>query len=252
MEISISIVTYNSENIIEFFLKDLISKTLSYKPKIFIVDNCSTDNTVTILKRFKEEFGVNLVLQSINKGFGYGHNQILNKINSNFHIILNPDIFLTSVDSISKLINFLNKYPSIGMVSPKLIGFDNKEQALLKFKPSFFDFFIRFFIPKYINKKKTLFGLKSGFYHVDFLSGAFLFLRTELFRKIGGFDENFFMYLEDADLTHRVNKISQSVYLPEITVVHKWERMSHKKFRFFKIMIQSVFYYYRKWGFILF
>lgn len=72
--------------------------------------------------------------------------------------------------------------------------------------------------------------------------------RTCMFKLIRGFDDKFFMYLEDADITRRVNIVSEAVFFPEARVVHAWERGGHKSFRLFFVTIQSMLIYFRKWG----
>lgn len=76
----------------------------------------------------------------------------------------------------------------------------------------------------------------------------FLVIRTELFKQIKGFDDGFFMYLEDADLCKRVNEVSKLMYYPGASVIHKWEQGSHKNRKLFKCHVQSMKYYFNKWG----
>lgn len=83
---------------------------------------------------------------------------------------------------------------------------------------------------------------------VPFAQGSFLVIRTELFRELEGFDERYFMYMEDADLCKRVNNVSSLWYCPDTAVIHKWERGSHKDKKLLKIHILSMFRYFRKWG----
>jgi GT2 family glycosyltransferase len=89
----------------------------------------------------------------------------------------------------------------------------------------------------------------STSFDVPFASGCLMALRTDLFRQIGGFDENIFLYAEDADLTQRVNQVSRTVYVPGAKVRHDWQRSSYRKFRMFSKHVRSLLYYFRKWGF---
>ena len=73
-------------------------------------------------------------------------------------------------------------------------------------------------------------------------------IRTELFQKLGGFDERFFLYMEDADLCKRVNRVSRLCYCPDTKVIHKWEKGSHKSKKLFKLHVQSMISYFKKWG----
>ena len=85
-------------------------------------------------------------------------------------------------------------------------------------------------------------------FRVPFGQGSFLVVRTELFKELNGFDDNFFMYLEDADLCKRVNQISKLMYFPNATVIHKWGRGSHTNKTLFKYHLQSMMVYFKKWG----
>ena len=70
---------------------------------------------------------------------------------------------------------------------------------------------------------------------------------TEVFRRVGGFDRRYFMYFEDADLTRTISKTCRTVFCPQITVIHLWERAGAKKLKYFLIQVQSMFRYFRKW-----
>ena len=92
----------------------------------------------------------------------------------------------------------------------------------------------------------------SKTFQVPFGQGSFLIIRSELFKEIGGFDDNFFMYVEDADLCKRVNQVSKLMYYPGARVIHKWEKGSHKNRMLLKYHVQSMIYYFRKWGMKIF
>ena len=83
---------------------------------------------------------------------------------------------------------------------------------------------------------------------VPFAQGSFLVIRTELFRQLGGFDERYFLYMEDADLCRRVNEVSELRYCPKAEVIHKWGKGSHKNFKLFCIHVKSMIAYFGKWG----
>lgn len=85
-------------------------------------------------------------------------------------------------------------------------------------------------------------------FQVPFGQGSFLVVRSELFKDLGGFDDNFFMYCEDADLCRGVNQVSKLMYFPGARVIHKWEAGSHRNKTLFKYHVQSMKYYFKKWG----
>lgn len=84
---------------------------------------------------------------------------------------------------------------------------------------------------------------------IEFATGCFMMVRTELFKKINGFDEIFFMYFEDADLSKRVRQYGKIVFYPDTFVVHLWNRASAKKIKFLFIHISSMIKYFCKWKF---
>jgi GT2 family glycosyltransferase len=85
-------------------------------------------------------------------------------------------------------------------------------------------------------------------YDIPYLSGCFMFLRTETLKKVGFFDDKIFMYLEDADLTRRFLEVSRTVYFPKAHIFHHFAKLTHKKVKFKWITVQSAFIYFNKWG----
>ena len=87
-------------------------------------------------------------------------------------------------------------------------------------------------------------------YDIPYLSGCFMFFRMEVINKIGFFDEKIFMYLEDADITRRVLKVSRTIYFPKVKVYHHYEGLTHKLWKFKVITIKSAITYFNKWGWV--
>ena len=83
---------------------------------------------------------------------------------------------------------------------------------------------------------------------VPFLSGCFMFLRTEALKKVGLFDEQFFLYTEDADLSRRIHKHYRTVYYPQVTIYHYHQRGSYRNFWLMWCNIKSAIRYFNKWG----
>lgn len=84
---------------------------------------------------------------------------------------------------------------------------------------------------------------------VPFISGSFMFTRASIIKQLNGFDERFFMYFEDVDLCKRVRTVSRSLYCPDVSVVHRWERASHKSLKWTFVFALSGLKYFYKWGF---
>lgn len=248
--ITCGIVTYNSAEEINVALSSLVERI--DEKDIYVFDNASTDETVSIIKeKFPE---VNLIESKSNLGFGAGHNQILKEINSNYHIIVNPDIEIKE-DTINELEECLNKNEDVICATPLILNMDGTEQKLPKRYPK-----IKYFIGGRLeNKFKFAKKLRSEYTRsderlteladIEFCSGCFMFVRTNALLKIGGFDERYFLHFEDADLTRMLQKKGRTVYYPKAIVIHKWKRDNVKNKKIAKIALQSMFKYFMKWGY---
>jgi GT2 family glycosyltransferase len=248
-DISLSIVTYNNEAIIEKTIEILIShleNKLSYV--LFVIDNNSKDDTV---KKVQSCNG-NIVLIRNNKnlGFGAGHNIILDKIDSKYHIVINPDITIVN-DVISEMYEYMENNKEIGLLTPLVKHPDGDIQYLCKRNPTVTDLFIRLVLPNNFKKRQDYFTMKETGYdkpfEVEYATGCFMFFRTEIFKQLKGFDEHIFLYLEDADITRRVNQISKTIFYPYNYVIHDWQRGAHKNLKLMWINVKSAIWYFWKW-----
>ncbi len=248
-DISITIVAYNNETDVKDAVRSIMEQTNGkLSKKIYIVDNSTEANQLSSLA---EEYA-DVVYQrpGENLGFGGGHNYVLPELDSQYHAIVNPDILLTE-DSFSVLLSFMEQSQA-GMAVPRLLDEKGNLQAVYRRELTVFDMAVRMFFSAHFHKRQYYHTMQDMDYGkpflVPFAQGSFLVIRTELFRELGGFDERYFMYMEDADLCKRVNKVSSLWYCPGTAVIHKWERGSHKDMRLLRIHISSMFQYFRKWG----
>lgn len=247
---SICIVTHNNEKEILKLLKSIYEFTKNINFKVYIVDNNSSDNTASLIKENYKE--VTLIESKVNLGFGRAHNLVLGKVNSVFHVILNPDIVLCS-NAIGKLITYLKNNPGVTLATPKIVYPNGQVQMLPKKDPKL-KYMLAGKLEKYskyfsdIRKEYTMQGKEEKQpFSIDFCSGCFMMIRTEVFKKLGGFDERFFMYLEDADLSRRARKYGKIMFVPDVKVIHTWHRESSKNIKFLLIHIISMFKYFKKW-----
>lgn len=247
---SIGIVTYNNEAEIGALLKSIFKYTKDIHFQIYVVDNASTDNTVRIIK---ENYpAVKVLAMKKNLGFGAGHNQLIPYIHSDYHVIVNPDIQLCS-NAIADLAGYLNGNPDVALVGPKILNADGTEQHLPKQKPK-----LRYLLSGRLEKHSRFFNELRADYtlmnrredepiEIDFSSGCFMVIRTAVYKQIEGFDEQFFLYLEDADLTLRAKAYGRVVFYPAVSVIHSWKRASAKKTKYFFIHINSMRKFMWKW-----
>ncbi|MDK1724762.1 glycosyltransferase family 2 protein [Dellaglioa algida] len=250
-DLSLAIVTYNNEEKIVGTIRSIVNaipSEVSYR--IYIIDNGSKDNTISNLKKIKNK-SIQIVTSDKNAGFGYGHNFILDRINSKFHIVINPDITIRDNKQLQMMIDYFNNH-TIGMIVPNLLNDDGTTQYLLKNNPTVLDITIRFFGNKFFSKRQRKFVNMQTNYdeiiNVQYASGAFMAFDTKIFIEIHGFDTRFFMYFEDADITRRVNQVSKAIFLPTMKVNHSWSRAGHKKVRYMIITFKSMVKYFNKWG----
>jgi len=255
--VSISIVTYNNDKVIKKCLQNIFQNINNTDFELIIVDNNSSDSTVSIIE--KDYKNVRLIKNNRNIGFGAAHNIAIKLRKGKYHLVLNPDIIFTE-NAVEKLLNFMEKNPDVGLVSPKILFPNGSIQYLCRRLPSLFDFIIIRFMPKFIRKffqaRIDYYEMRETGYNkimdVLFLTGAFMLIRSSVLDKIGGFDENLFMYFEDIDLCRRIKKISRTVFYPHTSVIHLWEGGTRKNIQLLLTSIRSAIYYFNKWGLKLF
>lgn len=254
-DITISIVTYNCEKTIGKTLDSLLSHLPEgLSCQVFVIDNGSLDRTLAEVEPYCEKITL-IHSPNGNIGFGAAHNLILDRIDSDMHIIMNPDITFADSTSIGTLFGYLKSHPDTGLVVPRIVDPEGNLQYLCRRNPTVLDLALRFIPGGHFRKRMDYHAMKDQDYgksfDVPFASGCFLAIRTALFKELKGFDEGFFLYAEDADLSRRVNQTARTVYVPEAVVVHEWQRSSYKNLAMTRIHLRSLWHYFRKWGFQL-
>ena len=255
-KLSATIVAYNNYSDIQAALASIEKHTdKSVSKKIYIVDNgASVSNEMERRKfiRFVNQLDdAEYINAHRNLGFGKGHNYVLPFIDSTYHAIINPDILLEH-DALKAITDYLDKNPDVGMCIPNITDQSGERLSVYREELTVFDMFVRMFCKGLFKKRQARHTMQyqnySEPFQVPFGQGSFLVIRTDLLKELNGFDDRFFMYLEDADLCKRVNQKSKLMYLPDATVIHKWEQGSHKDKTLFKYHLQSMRYYFKKWG----
>ena len=252
-DLSASIVVYKSDvEILEKTIQSFLRSALD--SKLYIIDNSPTDrlklvvNDPRIIYRFNNK----------NLGFGAGHNTILREIlnESKYHIILNPDVYFDE-GVIPSLCYFMDRHSEIGQVMPKVLYPDGRLQPLCKLLPTPQTLIKRRFFSFHkssLENENYRYELRFSGYDkimdVPFLSGCFMFLRTEALKKVGLFDERFFLYTEDADLSRRIHKHYRTVYFPQTSIYHYYQRGSYRNIWLMWCNINSAIRYFNKWGWV--
>ena len=248
--ISASIVLYkNPEEDIISCLRSLEKTDIQ---SIFIIDN-SPDERLQSVACSSEL--VTYIHNPKNPGYGAGHNIGLKKSlerDFKYHLVVNADIYFET-DIIKDIVEYLNVNTSVGALMPKVRYPNGETQYLCKFIPTPYNLFARRFLPKFFKEKNERKFKMMDYNHsmilsVPYLSGCFMFLRNESISNIGFFDENFFMYPEDIDLSRRIALKYDTIYFPKVTVTHKHEEASRKSFRMLIIHMWNMVKYFNKWG----
>lgn len=243
------IVTYNNMKCIEQTIDSILEHTDPMKFRLYVVDNHSTDGTPDFIRKKYPQ--VCLVEPGDNRGFGAGHNVVLPMLESKYHFVINPDIILRD-DAVDKICAFMDENPDIGVVSPKICFPDGTLQVLGKRNPRLkYLIASRFRDSEKMNKLLEEYAMLdrdlSSPQDIECTSGCFIGFRTEIFKQLGGFDERYFMYFEDADISREAKKLTRVVYYPYATIYHVWERASKTNKKLLLIHIKSMFKYFIKW-----
>jgi hypothetical protein len=192
-----------------------------------------------------------------NIGFGAAHNLAIKyayEQGSKLHFFINPDITLKP-EVISDLIDSMNLNPSIGLMMPNILNSDVTIQYLPKLIPSPFSIIaikIIFILP-FFNKYIYMYELRTlpiiGIFDVPIVSGCFSVIRREAIEYTNGFDERFFLYFEDWDLSRRISIKFRTVINASINVTHDYSSGANKHLKLFFVYLSSAFKYFKKWGF---
>jgi GT2 family glycosyltransferase len=234
-----------------------IEKLVQSLRKVELIDTIYLiDNSPTLSTDYNQLAAI-YIFNNKNMGYGAAHNIAMRKSieqNTEYHLVINPDIIIEP-EIISKIAAFMNNNTIIGHLMPKIFYPDGQIQYLCKLIPTPFDLIFRRFLPAKCTEKRThTFEMRASGYNkimnVPYLSGCFMFLRVKALKEVGLFDERFFMYPEDIDLTRRIHSKYQTVFYPEVSVIHNHAQDSYKNYRMLWIHISNMVKYFNKWGWI--
>ncbi|MCQ2485607.1 MAG: glycosyltransferase family 2 protein [Clostridia bacterium] len=246
-----SIVTYNNMKTIDKTLATLFEFTKDIDFKLYVVDNGSADGTPEYIEKNYPQ--VEVIKTNKNIGFGAGHNVAIEKIDSEYHAVINPDIVMIE-NAIKEMADYMDKNGDIGLLSPEIRFPDGRIQILGKRNPHF-----KYLVAsrmrgdepgKLLKEYAMLDTDLSKPLEIENATGCFMMFRTSVLKEIGGFDERYFMYFEDADITRKVSKVARVVFYPDAKVSHVWARDSKRDTKLMIIHIQSMLKYYAKWKMI--
>jgi GT2 family glycosyltransferase len=200
--LTIIIVNYNGETLLKPCLDSVLSQKKFFSNfNIIVVDNASEDNSLSVLNHYLND--IELIKNKKNVGFSAAHNQLIPQLKTDYMWLLNTDtLFEHTIDVFNPILNYLDKHPNVSGLSPKLLNTDGSLQSQGG-------------------------GLNQWVYHakktrkVSFLCGAALFIRTQFFLEIGGFDNRLFFYNDDFDFAKQSKRHKKKlIYFPSIQITH--------------------------------
>jgi GT2 family glycosyltransferase len=201
-------------------------------------------------------FSVSFSAQPRNLGFGHGHNSVIDHLTSQYHLVLNPDVELQS-DTLLAGLDSLSLGEEIVLVAPRAMGRNGKQEFLCKRYPSVLVLLLRGFAPAFARR---VFQSRLEAYEmrdvcsgdrpadVPIASGCFMLMRTAALQAVGGFNEDFFLYFEDFDLSLRLGREGRLVFDPAMAIVHHGGYAANKGRLHLKYFIRSGILFFNRHG----
>ena len=253
MDISIIIVSYNTEELMKNCLKSVFEKIQDVSFEVFVVDNNSNDGSCKIIE---QEFPqVKLIKNNENKGFGVANNLAIRESNAKYVFLLNSDTILLN-NAVMIFFEFMEQAENQnvsccgGNLYDEKLNYGYSYSIFPTIEQVFFKrFYLDKFFKNYYQKRFALGGYEesASVKEVDSVSGADMFLRKSVLDEVGLFDEDFFLYYEETELSWRMNKSGyKSVIVPDARVIHLAGASESESFDKFKIVKQSELMFFEK------
>ncbi len=251
MDVSIIIVNYNTKDLTLQCINSIYEKTQGISYEVILVDNASVDGSK---EYFQSDNRIIYIYSEENLGFGRANNLGCTKTSGKYLFLLNSDTILLE-NSIKIFFDYMEKNDEISACGGNIVNYDHKNISIGGNFPTLFNDFlqigfykiIRNYYSIYYSISQTISDLKDN--SIDYIVGADIFIRKEIFEELGGFDPSFFMYYEETDLFKRMfDKGLKSVILRETSIVHLVGSSSSSLINSnkYRMIHQSKMKYYRK------
>jgi len=234
LDLSIIIVNYNVKEFLQNLIHSIEKASTKITKEIIVIDNASDDGSVEFLK---EKFPqVKLIVNQKNLGFGKANNIGLKQATGKYILLINPDTIVAE-DTFEKMIQFFETNKNVGLAGCKILNPDGTLQlACRRSFPGPWTSFTKVTGLSLLFPKSKLFARynltyldENQSYEVDAISGSFMIMRREVYKKVGGFDEQFFMYGEDLDICYRIQKAGFKVFYVHTTQIIHYKGESTKR-----------------------
>ncbi|CAE6923380.1 N-acetylglucosaminyl-diphospho-decaprenol L-rhamnosyltransferase [Paraburkholderia nemoris] len=192
-----------------------------------------------------------------NVGYGRGHNLAIERATSAYHLVLNPDVDLDPAALVEAL-TFFERHPDAGLLAPRIGDENGGLQYLCRRYPTLFDLFVRGFLPhgvqRYFRRRLSRYEMRDVInerevvWDPPIVSGCFMLFRTDLLKRLAGFDPRYFLYFEDYDLSLRAHDVARIAYVPSVRVLHHGGGASRKGSAHLKMFAASAFKFFNRFG----
>lgn len=219
MKVAIVILNWNGRGFLQKFLPSVITYNSSYS-EIIVADNASSDDSIDFLR--KEYPQVRIILNPENGGFAKGYNDALKQVNAEYYVLLNSDVEVTA-GWIDAVVTLMDGDKNIAACQPKIKAYDNKE--LFEYAGAAGGFIDKYGYPfcrgRILDEIEADKGQYNDVREIFWATGACMFIRSECFHKVNGFDEDFFAHMEEIDLCWRLKNLGYKIfYCPDSVVYH--------------------------------
>ncbi|MBU9332412.1 glycosyltransferase [Burkholderia multivorans] len=265
--LSVSVVTFHSDAamLVQTFsslcvaCRELREARPGLAIRVFLINNGGDAAKLTAARNIFLDAGIECSVLTGHGNIGYarGHNLSINVVDGDYHLVLNPDID-TAPDALKLALDFLDGHSDAGLLTPRIDDQRGNIQYLCRRFPALLDLFVRGFLPARI---RQFFYTRLAHYEMrdvindhdivwdpPIVSGCFMLFRTEVLKKLGGFDPRYFLYFEDYDLSLRTHDVARVAYVPSVRVIHHGGGASRKGFAHIRMFAASAFKFYNRFG----
>jgi GT2 family glycosyltransferase len=261
--LSISIVVYRPDLV----MLDRVFETLAgalrqlapaRRACLYFIDNGGPGELMGTPKAaLRAEFTLKLIAGHGNVGYGRGHNLAIERTHSRYHLVLNPDIELDERGLIEAL-SFLEAHSDTGLLTPLIRDDSGEQQFLCRRFPTVLDLFARGFLPSSLRRPfakrlahyemRDVIDDRTIIWDPPIVSGCFMLFRTDVLKRLNGFDPRYFLYFEDYDLSLRTHEIARVAYVPAVRVLHHGGGAARKGGEHVKLFASSAFRFFTRFG----
>jgi GT2 family glycosyltransferase len=272
--LTVSIVTYRPDLVLlDRTLRTLAVSLVAAREQelmraanVVLIDNTGTRASAAAVIRVARDIfhnadvTMNYLHGHANIGYGAAHNLVMHGGNTHYHLVLNPDVELAP-DALPIAFRFLGEHAEIGVLAPASRRVDGTREYVCKRYPTVFDLALRGFAPhalrQFFRKRLDHYEMRDlvdrvkgdeTISPIPAMSGSFMFVRRKAIEATGGFDPRFFLYFEDFDWSVRLNRVTRTVYVPAVKIVHHGGGAAKKAPRHIGYFVRSAARFFNKHG----